>query len=56
MKIDTYTKLMLTIIAAALTTLCFQNSIKDGDKTFIGYSLYEEDDEPKLYYVEGYDL
>ena len=29
---------------------------KDGDKTFIGYSLYEEDDEPKLYYVEGYDL
>ena len=24
---------------------------KDGDKTFIGYSLYEEDDEPKLYYV-----
>ena len=26
---------------------------KDGDKTFIGYSLYEEyDDEPKLYYVE----
>ena len=30
--------------------------VKDGDKTFIGYSLYEEDDEPKLYYVEGYDL
>ena len=30
--------------------------ITDGDKTFIGYSLYEEDDEPKLYYVEGYDL
>lgn len=29
---------------------------KYGDKTFIGYSLYEEDDEPKLYYVEGYDL
>ena len=29
---------------------------KDGDKTFMGYSLYEEDDEPKLYYVEGYDL
>ena len=29
---------------------------KDGDKTFIGYSLYEEDDEPRLYYVEGYDL
>ena len=29
---------------------------KDGDKTFIWYSLYEEDDEPKLYYVEGYDL
>ena len=27
-----------------------------GDKTFIGYSLYEGDDEPKLYYVEGYDL
>ena len=27
-----------------------------SDKTFIGYSLYEEDDEPKLYYVEGYDL
>lgn len=26
---------------------------KDGDKTFMGYSLYEEDDEPKLYYVEG---
>ena len=26
---------------------------KYGDKTFIGYSLYEEDDEPKLYYVEG---
>ena len=25
--------------------------VKDGDKTFIGYSLYEEDDEPKLYYV-----
>ena len=25
---------------------------KGGDKTFIGYSLYEEDDEPKLYYVE----
>ena len=24
---------------------------KDGDNTFIGYSLYEEDDEPKLYYV-----
>ena len=24
---------------------------KYGDKTFIGYSLYEEDDEPKLYYV-----
>ena len=24
---------------------------KDGDKTFIGYSLYEEDDEPKLYYI-----
>ena len=24
---------------------------KCGDKTFIGYSLYEEDDEPKLYYV-----
>ena len=24
---------------------------KDGDKTFIGYSLYEEHDEPKLYYV-----
>ena len=31
--------------------------ITDGGKTFIGYSLYEEeDDEPKLYYVEGYDL
>lgn len=29
---------------------------KDGDKTFIGYSLYEEYYEPKLYYVEGYDL
>ena len=29
---------------------------KDGDKTFIGYSLYEEDCEPNLYYVEGYDL
>ena len=29
---------------------------KDGDKTFMGYSLYEEDDEPKLYYVEGCDL
>lgn len=29
---------------------------KDGDKTFIGYSLYEEDYEPTLYYVEGYDL
>ena len=24
---------------------------KCGDKTFIGYSLYEEYDEPKLYYV-----
>ena len=24
---------------------------KYGDKTFIGYSLYEEDDEPKLYYI-----
>ena len=24
---------------------------KCGDKTFIGYSLYEEHDEPKLYYV-----
>ena len=29
---------------------------KYGDKTFIGYSLYEEDDEPKLYYIEGCDL
>ena len=29
---------------------------KYGDKTFIGYSLYEEDDEPKLYYIEGYNL
>ena len=29
---------------------------KDGDKTFIWYSLYEEYDEPKLYYVDGYDL
>ena len=29
---------------------------KDGDKTFMGYSLYEEDYEPTLYYVEGYDL
>ena len=27
-----------------------------NDKTFIGYSLYEEDDEPKLYYIEGCDL
>ena len=26
---------------------------KYGDKTFIGYSLYEEDDEPTLYYVDG---
>ena len=25
---------------------------KYGDKTFIGYSLYDEDDEPKLYYIE----
>ncbi len=25
---------------------------KCGDKTFIGYSLYDEDDEPKLYYIE----
>ena len=24
---------------------------KCGDKTFIGYSLYEEYDEPRLYYV-----
>ena len=29
---------------------------KYGDKTFIWYSLYEEGDEPKLYYIEGYDL
>ena len=29
---------------------------KYGDKTFIGYSLYEGDDEPKLYYIEGCDL
>ena len=29
---------------------------KYGDKTFIGYSLYDEDDEPKLYYIEGYNL
>lgn len=28
---------------------------QDYYKTFIGYSLYE-DDEPRLYYVEGYDL
>ena len=28
-----------------------QHIEKDGDKTFIGYSLYEEDDEPRLYYV-----
>ena len=27
-----------------------------SDKTFIWYSLYEEGDEPKLYYIEGYDL
>ena len=33
-----------------------QHVEKDGDKTFIGYSLYEEDYEPKLYYVDGYDL
>lgn len=26
---------------------------KYGDKTFIGYSLYEEDDEPTLYYLES---
>ena len=25
-------------------------------KDLVGYSLYEEDDEPKLYYIEGYDL
>ena len=29
---------------------------QDYYKTFMGYSLYEEDDEPKLYYIEGYDL
>lgn len=29
---------------------------QDYDKTFMGYSLYEEDYEPTLYYVEGYDL
>ena len=29
---------------------------KYGDKTFIGYSLYEEYDEPKLYYIEGCNL
>ena len=29
---------------------------QDYYKTFIGYSLYEEYYEPKLYYVEGYDL
>ena len=27
-----------------------------NDKTFIGYSLYDEDDEPKLYYIEWCDL
>lgn len=26
---------------------------KDGDKTFIGYSLYEEDDEPKIVLCRG---
>ena len=26
------------------------------DKCFIGYSLCEEGDEPKLYYIEGYNL
>ena len=29
---------------------------QDYYKTFMGYSLYEEDDEPKLYYIEGYYL
>ena len=29
---------------------------QDYYKTFMGYSLYEEDYEPTLYYVEGYDL
>ena len=32
------------------------NELNIGDKTFIGYSLYDEDDEPKLYYIEGYNL
>ena len=29
---------------------------QDYYKTFMGYSLYEEEYEPTLYYVEGYDL
>ena len=33
-----------------------QHLYKGLGKQFIGYSLHEEDDEPILYYIEGYNL